>query len=106
MTKIAASMLNVALEMSLEWGENWLAPIQQRIQKAYPELTAGDADILNLWCIEVRKHAFALVKEEYPLAMANKDGTAMKRVKQEYPQINSENLARLYNQGMYYAWHG
>lgn len=105
-SKFAAEILNAALKMSLEWGENWLAPIHQRIQKAYPKLSAEEADSLNLWCIEVRKYAFALVEEEYPLALANIDGTAMERVKQKYPQIDGENLSQLYNQGMYYAWHG
>ncbi len=70
-SKFAAEILNAALKMSLEWGENWLAPIHQRIQKAYPKLSAEEADSLNLWCIEVRKYAFALVEEEYPLALVN-----------------------------------
>ncbi len=99
-------MLNVALKMSLEWGENWLRPIQQRMKKLYPQLTVEETNSLNQWCVEVRKYAFALVEEEYPLALANQEGTAMERVEQMYPQIDSENLSQLYNQGMYYAWHG
>jgi len=81
-------------------------PIQVRIRKAYPELDADAADNLHFWCIEVRKYAFALAEEEYPLVLANKKGTAMDRMSQQYPQVNNKNLSRLYNQGMYYAWHG
>ena len=32
-------ILNVALEMSLEWGLNWLQPINIRIREKHPQLT-------------------------------------------------------------------
>ena len=102
----SAELLNVALDMSLEWGKNWFAPIQDRIREAYPELSPEDADILDSWCIEAREYAYALVEEEYPMALRNEKGTAMDRVQQKYPQIDKKNLSHLYSQGMYYAWHG
>ena len=104
--RFAPELLNVALDMSLEWGENWLAPIHERIREAYPELSLEDADVLNHWCIEAREYAYALVEEEYPMTLRNEKGTAMDRVQQKYPQIDGKNLSHLYSQGMYYAWHG
>ena len=104
--KFSTETLNIALNLSLKWGEDWLKPIQVRIQKLFPEITDDEADTLNRWCIEAREYAFALVEEEYPLVMAHQTGTAMERVKEKYPQIDEHNLATLYNQGMYYAWHG
>lgn len=101
---VAPDILNAALGMSLEWGENWLKPINQRIQEAYPELTAEAANNLNNWCLEVQKYAFALVEKDYPLERMER--TAMAQVRHQYPMLNHDNLSRLYNQGMYYAWHG
>ena len=101
-----AEILNVALALSLEWGENWLAPINARIMAIYPTLSAEDAQKLDLWCKEVSNFAYALVEKDYPQNIAGEVGDAMQRVAHKYPQIEADNLARLYNQGMYYAWHG
>jgi hypothetical protein len=98
---ISAEILNAALDMSMEWGENLLKPINKRIIEKFPELTEEQADILNYWCNEVKDFAFAKVAKDYPL-----EGTAIEEVKQRYPQINNETLTHLLNQGMYYAWHG
>ena len=105
-TNFSVEILNVALAMSLEWGENWLAPINARIVAAYPALSAEDAQTLDLWCKEVSKFAYALVEKDYPQNMAGNVGDAMHHVARQYPQLDADNLARLYNQGMYYAWHG
>ena len=106
-SNFTAEILNVALEMSLEWGPNWLSPINGRIKSRYPELTEEQANDLNLWCVEVSRYAYKLIEMDYPLVMfKGEEGTGIEQVQQKYPQINEENLGRLYNQGMYYAWHG
>lgn len=105
-TNISAEVLNVALDMSLEWGENWLKDINERILEAYPKLTAEEADNLNRWCVEVRDFAYRLIECEYNPPKEKLTEMAIKQVRRKYPQINEENLAHLYNQGMYYAWHG
>jgi len=42
----------------------------------------------------------------YPLEVESKGERAMETTRQKYPQINAPNLSHLFNQGMYYAWHG
>ena len=42
-----AALLNYALDLAQEWGENWLRPIQPRLRKAYPRLPDGELDRLN-----------------------------------------------------------
>ena len=98
--------LNIALDLSLEWGENWLQPVNARLMKKCPQLGAEDSQTLNEWCIEVREFAFAEIEKCYALEIENKSERALETTRRKYPQINAENLARLYNQGMYYAWRG
>lgn len=99
-------LLNGALLMSLEWGESWGKPLPPRLQARYTHLTGADADALSAWCDEVKNFAFALIEKEYPETMANRPGTARAQIKTRYPQVDDDNLSRLHNQGMYYAWHG
>ena len=103
---VAPELLNIALDMSLEWGENWLQPINERIRAAYPELSAEDAQTLDDWCVEAREFAYAEVEKWYALEVEDKVARAMETTRRKYPQINEPNLSHLYGQGMYYAWHG
>lgn len=103
---LAPEILNAALALSLEWGENFGKPIGARIRAQYPELTADDAAALGTWCAEVKKFAFDAVEEEFPKIEAGSTGTATTQISAKYPQLDDENLSRLNSQGMYYAWHG
>ena len=105
-SRFAPELLNLALDMSLEWGPNWLKPINERILVAHPQLTERDAQTLQLWCVEAREFAFAEVEKWYPLEVENKAERALETTRRKYPQIDAHNLAHLFNQGMYYAWHG
>ncbi len=102
----ADEILNAALTLSLEWGENFLKPIQSRLQAAYPQITNDQANLISAWCDAVKDYAFAVVEKDYPLILKNEAGTAIAQIKEKYPQLSDETLSRLHNQGMYYAWHG
>ena len=105
-SQFAPDTLNLALELSLEWGENWLQPINERILLARPQLAPDDAETLNAWCVEVRTFAFAEVHPWYGREVEDKAERALEGARRRYPKIDEENLSRLYNQGMYYAWRG
>ena len=104
--KFPDELLNFALDLSLEWGKNWMSPINSRVRAAHPELSEQDAETLNNWCVEAREFAFAEVEKWYPLEVEDKSERALETTRQKYPQIDEHNLSHLYNQGMYYAWHG
>ena len=105
-SQFAPEILNFALDLSLEWGENWLQPINGRVLATHPQLTRDDAETLNAWCVEVRTFAFAEVYPWYAREVENKAARALEGTRRKYPHIDAENLSRLYNQGMYYAWRG
>jgi hypothetical protein len=41
------ALLNYALDLAQEWGGDWLKPVQERLRKAYPEMTQDELDRLN-----------------------------------------------------------
>ena len=105
-SQLRPEILNAALALSLEWGENFGKPIDARIRARYPQLTADDAAALGQWCAEVKTFAFGVVEEEFPKIQAGGAGTATTQISAKYPQLDDENLSWLNSQGMYYAWHG
>ena len=100
-------ILNVALNMSMEFGENWLKPIHERLHKKYPEISSEDLEKINLICKEVNKFANdyvyesgLVINQEISFVDFNifKDDILLK-----YSWISKNNLNRLYNQSCYYA---
>lgn len=83
-----------------------MSAINERVRAAHPELTEAQAQTLNDWCVEAREFAFAEVAKSYAVETEDKFDKALETTRQKYPQIDADNLSRLYNQGMYYAWHG
>ncbi len=95
---------NCAINLGLEWGDNWQAPIGARIVKLFPQLTQTEADKLETLSRTVQKFAFALYEEVYFGRTPREDADA--QIKAKFAFLDEENMSRLHNQGMYYAWHG
>ncbi|KFC22242.1 hypothetical protein [Epilithonimonas lactis] len=100
-------ILNVALNMSMEFGENWLKPIHERLNKKYPEISSENLEKINSICKEVNKFANdyvyesgSVINQEISFVDFNifKDDILLK-----YSWISKNNLNRLYNQSCYYA---
>ncbi len=91
-----------AVDLSLEWGEHWLKPINDRIRAIYPNLTEADAEDLNRRCKEIQKYCWD------DLCWKEVDGLItqaeiVKAMKEKYPELSDANLERLISQGYYYA---
>ena len=95
---------NCAINLGLEWGDNWQAPIGARIVKSHPQLIESEVEELETLSREVQKFAFALYEELYFERMTRPDVEA--QIKAKFSFLDEHNMTRLYNQGMYYAWHG
>lgn len=96
-------IFNVALEMTLEWGENFHKPIQERLMHAYPTITQTEADNYDCTCREAMYYAFGEIERAYLKEIPAEEATA--NIVAKYPLINSDNWAVLWSQGQYYAWH-
>lgn len=98
-----AEILDKALEMALEWGENFGKPIQERLRHAFPALTARKADEYQAVCREIKSYAFAEVERAYLKQIS--DATARANILSKYPLLDDGSMSSLFAQGNYYAWH-
>ena len=97
--------MNEGLDLALEWGEHFLQPIQERLAARHPYLDQASLDEINDACQAAMRIGKELV---HGLAAKSGGGTNQeefsRRMRAQIPWISRENLSRLYNQGMYFAW--
>lgn len=96
------ALKNQALNLSLEWGENWQSPVGPRLLKLHPELSELQLAELEKLCRDIQKFAFDLYEKLYGQDFSRDN--ANNHLLAQFAFLDDENLVRLYNQGMYYAW--
>ena len=97
-----SEILNIAVDLSLEWGEWFLKPVNNRLRERYPQLGEEEAESYNRLCKEIREYAFAQIEMAYTKQIPNV--TAIQNIRVRYPLLNQDSINRLNNQGTYYAW--
>ncbi|HMR78253.1 MAG TPA: hypothetical protein PKD61_24260 [Polyangiaceae bacterium] len=102
-----ASILNVALELAMAFGKDWLAPVQPRLRSRYPSLSFDELDAYDAAC----RRVLALSRQQAPACWRKagaRQSDALKyfgeAVRVSFPWVNRDNLAHLFSQGCYYAW--
>jgi hypothetical protein len=96
---LEGSILNVALDLALEWGEYFLKPTQPRMAKLYPGLSGAQLDAYDVAARAVMSRAFGML---YDSPETDREGLA-RFVHAQHPWVNANNMARLHTQGVYYA---
>jgi hypothetical protein len=98
-------LLNQGLEFAMQWGSNWMKPIQERLSQRFPRLSPEQVDELNATCQAAMKFGHDLV---YALAEKSGKNTRqedfVQQMSEVYPWVNEKNASHLFSQGMYYAW--
>jgi hypothetical protein len=105
-------ILNGGLEFALEFGPNWLQPIQSRLSKKFPDLQTDELDKYGTICRTAMKDGHDFIYKTLETAADEKRKIKEKDVSDKlklflhakYPWIDSENLKRILSQGYYYAW--
>jgi hypothetical protein len=106
MTKFDDAILNVGLELAMEFGKDWLMPIQSRLSQRFEALSAGDLDRYDKHCRETMKLGHRLVTEvlgEVGVLHASAPQLFSERLRAQRPWVSPSNLGALYSQGCYYA---
>ena len=97
-------LMNYALDLAQEWGEDWLKPIQERLSKACPNFSQEKLDEYNTIAQAAMKDGHDLV-----YTMTEDQG---KNINQEtwkesylsrYPWVDNKNLKHVFSTGSYYA---
>ena len=107
-TNVSNKILNIGLDFSMEFGENWLKPINKRLQNKFPYLTSDELEECNTICNEVNKTANNFVYENpikgKPEIQFVDFAEFENFMKQKFDWISIKNLKRLYSQSCYYAF--
>ena len=104
---LESAILNEGLALALEWGEQWLTPIQERLGAMHPLLSPSDLDAYDEACRAAMRFGHRQVPICWREAGPDRDATFTRwrdDVLAKHPWMSEENLGRLFSQGMYYAW--
>lgn len=96
-----AEMMNHALELTTEWGENFRKPIDERMLRKYPELSSDD--IARLKKVADEAESFILTLAERELAGEVNESDIIPMAQEKFPWVNENQLYRIKNIGMYWA---
>ena len=104
---LSNEILNSGLSFAMEFGENWLNPINDRLKNIFPQLTFDELDNCNSICKKVNKIANQCVYEnpiaingEYQFMNIEQFSSFMKN---HFKWISADNMCKLYSQSCYYA---
>ena len=104
-------ILNIGLDFAMEFGKNWMAPIQERLGKKIPSLSEQELNRYNSQCKAMLDDAIKILFK----MLENIDSKKPKNkselwiqfgevVASKYGWVNKQNLEHLFSQAMYYAW--
>lgn len=101
------AILNAGLLLALEWGESFGKPIHERLAARYRELTPEQLDELDRICRAAKDFGIGTF-ERMAMQSGRVDGVDqgafVREVRERYPWIDDAGLARIRQQGQYYAW--
>lgn len=104
-------ILNKGLEFALEFGHNWLQPIQSRLSDKFPDLKSDELNNYDSVCRTAMKQGHDYVYKTLEITTRENKKIKEKQMAEElksflhkeYPWIDSDNLKRILTQGYYYA---
>jgi hypothetical protein len=99
-----AQVRNDGLGLAMDWGEDWLSPIQARLGQRYPTLAARELDEINAECQAAMRlgheTVYALLRDGTPAASPESLEPVLRAA---FPWIDDDNVRRLFGQSLYYA---
>ena len=99
------TLLNDGLDLAMDWGESWLAPIQPRLHKKYPWLEVHELEELNHTCRAAMNFGHELVyelRERRGGHIGMEDFSPLLLAR--FSWVDPGNVSRLFGQSTYYAW--
>ncbi|MGD9587994.1 MAG: hypothetical protein AB7Q37_07110 [Pyrinomonadaceae bacterium] len=101
MKEFSREILNAALELATEWGENFRKPIAERMISRFPELLEDEISEIEAFVrkAEYRIYEIAEMEERGEIT----EGDITRIAAEEFPWMDGGHIGRLKNIGMYYA---
>lgn len=106
------SILNEGLSLAMEFGPDWLKPIQERLASKHQMLSPDELDQYNKICRSAMKSGHEFVYEKLGSTMKEGKTITHENLKRElqtflskkYSWITPDNYAKLLSQSIYYAY--
>ncbi|MEH0154115.1 hypothetical protein V6R21_08185 [Limibacter armeniacum] len=107
-------ILNKGYKMSLEFGGNWLKPINERLGKKYPKLSSNELDEFSAICERLRAEAINFINKYLEAKAEGNQQIVEKELQiaftnwalEYYPWLSKSNIKGTVSQGLYFAWKG
>ena len=98
------ALLNYALHLAQEWGNEWMQPIQQRLAKSFPNLSVVELNQLNDLAQSTMRYCYNVAYELYEKTEGGDIGKEWKAdCLSKYAWIDDKNLNDLLSTGRHYA---
>lgn len=105
-------ILNKGLKFALEFGKNWMQPINERLSRRFPDLTHAELEEFNKICEQVRNDSLIhmserlqnITEQQQEITEKELKSELAKWVNEQFPWVSKSNIKRIYSQGMYYGW--
>ena len=105
-------ILNVGYGMSLEFGKNWLQPINSRLKKKFKNLDDSKVEEYSTICTDARNQSNNFIYNRLRELTDNNEQTTeatlndelTKWINSKYHWMTSDNISKTLKQGLYYAW--
>ena len=98
--------------MGLEFGENWLVSVENRLSKKFPFLSNKAKNYLDIHIKEMRSYGIQLVNECIHGSASEDEAFAkldvgysqiIERLKEKSPKLRKDILEKIYSQSVYYS---
>ncbi|MFZ1699743.1 MAG: hypothetical protein WBO10_01445 [Pyrinomonadaceae bacterium] len=97
----ADDLLDLALKLATEWGDNFRKPIDDRVRETHPDLTDADMERLTAIVKQAESYIYSLAEDQ--LAGTIAESEIISTARDRFPWLGTDNASRLKNIGMYYA---
>ena len=97
----STEILNHALELATEWGDNFRKPIAERMKIKFPELRDEQIAEVEATVKKAEYRLYEIAAMEETGEITESDITLI--AAREFPWMDASHLGRLKNIGMYYA---
>ncbi len=112
LSDIKSETINKAFEFGLEFGPNWLQPINERLSEIDPDLSPYTLEYLDKHVNDIRDFSVKLVtdllkninnEKEAFAKLDNQSDKILASIKQKSPLLSDEVLSQIYSQAIYYS---
>lgn len=97
----SAELLNYALKLTTEWGENYGKPIDERILRLFPELSDDEIASLTKLSRDAEYYIYDLATQELDAKI--REDQIVPLAREKFTWLDRDNAARLAGIGMFYA---